>query len=116
MFCPSSHTWLPSLNCCWCFHCVHEASVIHRASCATCRASIICSNHVVIWGNGNFVISHVARGSYPISRWKGDVFVVALYQVLCTNSTTGKYVVQFVCLWLVQNCRYCSSHRFICSD
>src|SRR6267378_2321999 len=113
---PSSHTWSPSWNHCWCFRLSHNTSAAHRASCATCRASIICSRHVVIWGNGDFEISQVARGSYPISKRKGDVFVVALYHVLCTNSATGKYIVQLFCLWLVQNRRYCSSHWFVRSD
>src|SRR6266404_4807678 len=101
MFHPSSHTWSPSLNCCWCLCCSHDSSAICRALYATCQASIICSNCVVIWGNGDFIISHVARGLYPISRWKGDVFVVALYHVLCTNSAIDRYVVQLFCLWLV---------------
>src|SRR6266404_9935544 len=74
------------------------------------------SKRAMICGNGDLVTSHVARGSYPMSNWKGDVFVVALYQVLCTNSATGKYVIQFVCLWLVQNHKYCSSHWFVHSD
>src|SRR6266404_9823143 len=116
MFLPSSHTCSPFWNHCWCAHRSHEASAIRRASYATCRASAICSRHVVIWGSGDFVTSHVARGSYPMSKRKGDVFVVVLYHVLCANSATGKYVVQFVCLWLVQNCRYCSSHWFIHSN
>src|SRR6266404_3411878 len=110
MFRPSSHTWLPSLNHCWCFHHSHNSSAICLALYTTCRASIICSRHVVIWGSGNLVTSHVARGSYPISNRKGDVFVVALYHVLCANSATGRYIVQLFCLWLVQKHRYCSSH------
>src|SRR6267378_6480011 len=116
IFRPSNHTCSPSLNHWWCVRRSHEASAVRRASYATCRASIICSRRVVIWGNGDFVISQVARGSYPMSRRKGDVFVVALYHVLCANSATGRYVAQFVCLWLVQNRRYCSSHWFVHSD
>ncbi len=57
-----------------------------------------CANHLsqtrttsVVTGSSDFVISHVALGSYPISNLKGDVFVVTLYHVLCVNSATGKY-------------------------
>src|SRR6266404_5686896 len=116
MFCPSSHTCSPFWNRCWWALRSHEASAVQRASCATCRASIICSRRVVTWGNGDFVTSHVARGSYPMSMRNGDIFVVALYHVLCANSATDKYVDQLVCLWLVQNLRYCLSHWFVHSD
>src|SRR5882762_9599358 len=116
MFRPSSHTCSPSLNRCWCFHRSHDSLAVCLALYATCRASTICSRRVVIWGSGDLVTSHVARGSYPISKRKGDVFVVVLYHVLCTNSATGKYIVQLFCLWLVQNRRYCSSHWFVRSD
>src|SRR6266404_1234469 len=110
MFHPSSHTWLPFLNRCWCFLLSHDSSAVCHALYATCCASIICSRRVVIWGNGDHVTSHVAQGSYPISNQKGDIFVVTLYHVLCTNSATGKYVIQLFCLWLVQKRKYCSSH------
>src|SRR6266404_5693705 len=110
MFHPSNHTCSPSWNCCWCFRRSHDSSAVCLALYATCRASIICSSRVVIWGSGDPVTSHVARGSYPISNRKGDVFVVALYHVLCANSATGRYIVQLFCLWLVQKRRYCSSH------
>src|SRR6266404_6255474 len=98
MFRPSSHTCSPFWNLWWCARRSHEASAVQRTSYTTCRASIICSRRVVIWGSGDFVISQVACGSYPMSKRKGDVFVVALYHVLWANSATGKYVVQFVCL------------------
>src|SRR6266404_7238054 len=101
MFRPSSHTCSPSLNRGLCARRSHEASAVCRASYATRRASIICSNRVVICGNGDFVTSQVARGSYPMSKRKGDVFIVALYHVLCANSATDRYVTQFVCLWFV---------------
>src|SRR5882757_2815992 len=104
------------MNRCQCFCCSHNASAVLHASYATCRTSIICSKRVVMWGSGDFNISQVACGLYPISKRKGDVFVVTLYHVLCANSATGKYIVQLFCLWLVQNRRYCSSHWFVRSD
>src|SRR6266404_6428092 len=116
MFRPSSHTCSPSLNRGLCARRSHEASAACLASYATRRASIICSSRVVTWGSGDFVTSQVARGSYPMSRRNGDVFIVALYHVLCANSATDKYVDQLVCLWLVQNLRYCLSHWFVHSD
>src|SRR6266702_439406 len=107
---PSSHTRSPSqyLGVSLCL--IHDCCALIISSWVCCLALLNWSSLSTTCGIGDGLSVQSARRLNPYSVKKGDSPVVSLGQLLCANSTRGRYVCQLSCCSLTQNRRYCSSH------
>src|SRR6266581_6537367 len=83
----------------------HDCCALIISAWAFCRASLNCSTRSATCGIGDGLLIQSARGLNPYSTKKGDSPVVSFGQLLCVNSTRGRYACQLSCHSLTQNRR-----------